>query len=201
MTKKSIKKRSRKARSKRAVSVKVVRPRIAEEIGDWMYHRGRGGRVFSDEEIAKQIKLFRIRHKLNQANDAVRRKDVVAFIPRMRMYLEVEHKVTVVRERGRGYKIASPQEAAVFAMQTARTTTRWVERSVRLIDIVDVKYLPRAYNKVFGALETTNRTYVRRTRRFIETCVSEAARRRRELAQKKREERKALEDKRRVKTK
>jgi hypothetical protein len=138
---------------------------MSAELGDWFCDHS--GEVHSHNLIAVRIRL--IRRKRLGTDVPVTQDQLMGWITRTRAYLETEKGVTLFNIKGLGYKVADASECALYSMFTLRRVVRLADRTYRLVDIVERKYIPSAFKKVFLETEGGIRQLSRKGRRFLLT--------------------------------
>lgn len=125
------------------------------------------------QQIALKIRDVQRAHEREFNEDSIGYQALGSWISKARQYLEVHNSLTIINVRGVGYKIANPPETAVFAMKTVKRTVVLAERTKRLSEIVDRKYIPYAFKKVFQETEGGVQYLTRRARKFLEAFTNE----------------------------
>ena len=71
--------------------------------------------------------------------------------------MEKKHGKTIYCMRGKGYKIASEEEKALYFAQSCKRTLASLDRAKTLHSITDKRYLPDAIKRVFKNDENVKR--------------------------------------------
>jgi hypothetical protein len=72
---------------------------------------------------------------------------------------------------GQGWRLATPKETAYYGMAFTKKLLVMADRTRRLSDIVDRKYLPEAFEAVFGDTNTSVKTMLGRGKKFLTMWV------------------------------
>jgi len=141
---------------------KVGRYPIPAAVGDWIYKQG--DRVLSAKEIGERIKIYR-----QQDGDKrpVTVEQLGTMLCQARKYCELNHRLTIWNVRGIGWRIATPRETAYYGMATTKKLLVLADRTRRLADIVDRKYIPEAFEHVFGNTDNGIKTMLQKGKRFL----------------------------------
>lgn len=135
---------------------------IPSAIGDWIHKNG--DKVLSAKEIAGRIKDYRAQ---DQSFGPVTQDQVQSILCQARKHCELTFKLTIWNVRGQGWRIATPRETAYYGMHSTKKLLVLADRVRRLVDIVDKKYIPEAFDKVFGSTEDGVRSIVSRGKGFL----------------------------------
>jgi DNA-binding winged helix-turn-helix (wHTH) protein len=90
-------------------------------------------------------------------------------ISRARVFMELKHGTTIINIRGRGYKLATPDELALQTAKWVKRTIMYADRTYRLVDITDRRKIPGALKAVFEDSQGRIKTLSTRGRKFIQS--------------------------------
>ena len=143
-------------------------------LGDWlMVESGREAwNTVSYEKIAKEFKRLRDLTSSSKAGRPVTEEELRKVVSETRSYLESHHKTTLYNVRGQGYKIATPEEVALYTAKFFKRTILYADRTYRLVEIVDRKYIPSALRTVFCDNEGRIKSLSLKGKKFLGTFVS-----------------------------
>ena len=140
-------------------------PPIPASIGDWI-HKETAGRenALTPKEIATRVRIFR---KQMGKDKPVTADQLGSILCQARKHMELTHGVTLWNVRGIGWRSASPKETAYYGMSSTKKLLVLGDRVRRLSDIVDRKYIPEAFEKVFGSTDEGVRSLLGRGKGFL----------------------------------
>lgn len=132
------------------MKVQLDQDRQIRYFADWLMDTTEGAkRLVPEAEIAEQIKSIRKRFNSRYAKERVHAGHVYSWITRARIVLEQENGLTLWNVWGTGYRVATPQETAIFAMRRLKSVVTQARRVSNLVEMVEPKYLPEAFRQVF----------------------------------------------------
>ena len=140
---------------------------LYQELSDWFIKQGQD--LMSYELIAKKIKAIKREKQMPDRADPITLSDVAREVSRCRADLEIRYKTTLYNIKGVGYKITSPQELAMYTAKSFRRTIMSADRTYRLVDIVDRKFIPYAFAQVFSKTEGRIKGLSKHGKKFVET--------------------------------
>jgi hypothetical protein len=128
-----------------------------------MYKQG-DKEVLSAKEIAQKIKSFR-----EQDRDfrSVTQDQCQTILCQARKHVELTYRLTIWNVHGQGWRLATPKETAYYGMASTKKLLVLADRTRRLADIVDKKYLPEAFEHVFGSTDAGVKTMLQKGKKFL----------------------------------
>jgi hypothetical protein len=136
---------------------------IPSAIGDWISKQP-GDKVLSAKEIASRIKGFR---EQDGDHRNVTVDQLNSILCQARKHCELTYKLTIWNVHGQGWRIATPRETAYYGMAATKKLLVLADRTRRLCDIVDRKYIPEAFEQVFGSTDNGVKTMLSRGKSFL----------------------------------
>lgn len=106
-----------------------------------------GGKVLTYKAISEEMKAIK------KSREDVSFGSLYDAICKVRERLEVAHGLTLWNEKGVGYKLASPKQTALFGLRLVKRMVVLAGRTERIVPIIDRKYVPEAFEEVFGKAE------------------------------------------------
>jgi hypothetical protein len=138
--------------------------KIGEVVGEYMYHN-RERSSLTHEEIAGVIQQAR------RNGQPVLSEQIHGAVCKARSYLELNYRVTIWNLRGYGFRVATPDELAMYTARSVRRTITMADRTVRLTDIVDRKRMPQALRIVFEDNKGRIKTLGFKGKKFMSTFI------------------------------
>lgn len=139
----------------------------AEDLAEWFLKHD-PDTFMNSHAIACKIRDIRVARNLPKGNAPVTQEELNRWIAQTRQYLELHKGCTLWNFRGAGYRIASPDELAVYTAKSVRRTIVMADRTTRLLDIVDRKKMPTALRAVFTDEEGKIRHVGKTGRKYLE---------------------------------
>lgn len=132
-----------------------------EQLTEWFYRHG-VREIIPYSAIGQEIKRLRKKGNVTQA-------EVGHAVSMCRIDMELTKGTTIVNVRGRGYKVATPKELAIYSAKCGKRTIHWADRTWRALEITDRKLLPSAVRQVFP--ESKIRTLSQAGKKFVKSFV------------------------------
>ena len=143
-------------RSKQVVEMKEP---LHVALTDYFLKSGEKVRTYS--EISEEMK------SIKKSRENISFGSLYDVICRVRERLETAHGVTLWNEHGLGYKLASPKQTALFGLRLVKRMVVLAGRTERIVPIIDRKYVPEAFEEVFGKAEGQLRQLHSNGKRFL----------------------------------
>lgn len=143
---------------------------IYSRLSDWFIKQE--GAVSSYELIAREFKTVRDSSDHSKSGSPVTEDDLSHAIAMCRIDLENRYRTTLYNVRGKGYKVTTPDELALYTAKFVKRTILHADRTYRLIEIVDRKKIPGALRVVFLDTEGRIKNLSWKGKKFLKTFVS-----------------------------
>ncbi len=155
----------------RTAMKKIRTQEVYTRLADWIVQdsgpAGSRDVVLSYELIARRFKSLRDSSDHPKANHPVREEELRRALSYVRYELETRYKNTLYNVRGKGYKLCTPEELALYTAKFYRRTILYANRTYRLAEIVDRRYIPAALRTVFCDTEGNVKQLSIKGRKFL----------------------------------
>ena len=149
----------------------MVKEKLHEAIGEYLYKYRDSNEVATHKELADIIKKFRNKNGRSGNGNVVTFEELHRYVSKAREYLELEYKCTIWNLRNLGFRVATPDELAMYTARSVRRTIMIADRTVRLTNIVDRRKMPYALQVTFKDNEQRIKTLGVRGKRFMSTFI------------------------------
>lgn len=151
--------------TKRILQAKLLRP--YEEFGEWIFQQGTKD-VISHDDLADQIYSIRKRTlRFNgQAVPKTTKDTLASWIAGARIYLRRTRQVVVWNVQGKGWRIGTDHECAVYGLSWLRRLISTAETTKEYASIIKRGEIDRAIRVVFPNAEDGIAQMLRKSREF-----------------------------------